>query len=118
MATPWLIDIAHTFCISCDCAFLTGQRLFRRSGAGSDSFSETSSIGQPEEVTREGSTTLSSSIHPPTFSPSPQEDSHTESDVVPEKIPESSEHVHAQVEAEVATEERQPEGQEVDQSMR
>lgn len=97
---------------------LPGQRLFRRSGAGSDSFSETSSIGQAEEVTREGSATLSSSIHPPTSSPSPQEDSHTESDVVPEKIPELSEQVYTQVEAEVATEERQPEGQEVEQSMR
>ncbi|XP_044038600.1 pyridoxal-dependent decarboxylase domain-containing protein 1 isoform X2 [Siniperca chuatsi] len=97
---------------------LPGQRLFRRSGTGSDSFSESSSIGQAEETTREGSTSPNSSIHPPTFLPSPEEDSHTAGDVVPEKIQESSVQGHTQVEAEVASEERQPEGQEVEQSGR
>ncbi|XP_070838202.1 pyridoxal-dependent decarboxylase domain-containing protein 1 [Chaetodon trifascialis] len=97
---------------------LPGQRLFRRSGPGSDSFSETSSIGQAEEITKERGTTLSSSIHPPTSPPAPEEDSHSSSDVVSEKIPEASVQVHTQVEAEVASEERQPEGQEVEQSER
>ncbi|XP_041812594.1 pyridoxal-dependent decarboxylase domain-containing protein 1 isoform X2 [Chelmon rostratus] len=97
---------------------LPGQRLFRRSGPGSDSFSETSSIGQAEEITREGSTTLSSSIHPPASPPAPEEDSHSASDIAPEKIPESSVEVHTQVEAEAASEQRQPEGQEVEQSER
>ncbi|XP_076608962.1 pyridoxal-dependent decarboxylase domain-containing protein 1 isoform X1 [Chaetodon auriga] len=97
---------------------LPGQRLFRRSGPGSDSFSETSSIGQAEEITKEGSTTPSSSIHPPTSPPAPEEDSHSSNDVVPEKIPESSVQVHTQVEAEVASKERQPEGHEVEQSER
>ncbi|XP_073350541.1 pyridoxal-dependent decarboxylase domain-containing protein 1 [Pagrus major] len=97
---------------------LPGQRLFRRSGAGSDSFSETSSIGQAEEITREGSTTPSSSIQPPISPPAPVEDSHSASNVFPEKISESSEQMHTQEEAEVASEERQPEGQEVEQSER
>uniref|UniRef100_A0A8C2ZDJ1 Pyridoxal-dependent decarboxylase domain-containing protein 1 n=1 Tax=Cyclopterus lumpus TaxID=8103 RepID=A0A8C2ZDJ1_CYCLU len=42
-----------------------GQRLFRRSGAGSDSFSETSSIGPAEETTREASTPLREESTPP-----------------------------------------------------
>ncbi|XP_035510073.1 pyridoxal-dependent decarboxylase domain-containing protein 1 [Morone saxatilis] len=99
---------------------LPGQRLFQRSGgAGFDSFSETSSIGQAEESTGEGSTTLSSSFHPPTPPPAPEENSQPVSDVIQEKVPESSVQVNAQVEAEVQTEEeRQPEGQEVEQSER
>ncbi|KAL7377809.1 hypothetical protein ABVT39_004585 [Epinephelus coioides] len=97
---------------------LPGQRLFRRSGMGSDSFSETSSIGQAEETTRDGSSTQSGSIHPPTSPPVPKEDSHTACDVTPEKIQESSVQEHSQVEDEVASEERQPEGPEVEQSER
>ncbi|XP_074511138.1 pyridoxal-dependent decarboxylase domain-containing protein 1 isoform X1 [Sebastes fasciatus] len=97
---------------------LPGQRLFRRLGAGSDSFSETSSVGQAEETTREGNTTPSRSIHPPTSPPAPEEDSHAAGDVVPEDIQESSVQEHTQVEDEVASEERQPEGQEVEQSGR
>ncbi|XP_045925966.1 pyridoxal-dependent decarboxylase domain-containing protein 1 isoform X2 [Micropterus dolomieu] len=97
---------------------LPGQRLFRRSAAGSDSFSESSSIGQAEETTGEGNTSLNSSIHPPTFPPDPEEDSHTASDVTPKNIQEASAQGHTQVEADVASEERQPEGQEVEQSGR
>ncbi|KAE8283670.1 Pyridoxal-dependent decarboxylase domain-containing protein 1 [Larimichthys crocea] len=93
---------------------LPGQRLFRRSGAGSDSFSETSSIGQAEETPREGSTTPSCSIHPPISPPTPEEDSHSASDVVAEETPE----VLTQAGAEEASEERQPEGQEVEESGR
>lgn len=99
-------------------SFLTGQRLFQRSGAGADSFSETSSIGHAEEATTEGRTSPSDSIHPPTSPPAPEEDSHAASDVTPEKIQESSVPAHTQVEAEVASEERQPEDQEVEQSGR
>ncbi len=110
-------DITHTLCTSCLYVFLTGQRLFRRSGASSDSLSETSSIGQAEEMSREGSTTLSSSSHPPNSSAAPNKDSLPESGVVPEEILESAEQVHTQVEAE-ASEERQPEGQEAEQSER
>ncbi|TKS92464.1 Pyridoxal-dependent decarboxylase domain-containing protein 1 [Collichthys lucidus] len=93
---------------------LPGQRLFRRSGAGSDSFSETSSIGQAEETPREGSTTPSCSIHQPISPPTPEEDSHSASDVVAEETPE----VFTQAGAEEASEERQPEGQEVEESGR
>ncbi|KAG8006657.1 Pyridoxal-dependent decarboxylase domain-containing protein 1 [Nibea albiflora] len=93
---------------------LPGQRLFQRSGAGSDSFSETSSIGQAEETPREGSTTPSCSIHPPISPPKPEEDSHSASDAVAEEIPE----LLTQAEAEETSEERQPEGQEVEESGR
>ena len=85
--------------------------------AGSDSFSETSSIGQAEEITRDGSTTPSRSIHPPISQPAP-EDLHSASNVFPEKISESSEPMQRQEEAEVASEERQPEGQQMEQSGR
>ncbi|XP_070703694.1 pyridoxal-dependent decarboxylase domain-containing protein 1 [Pempheris klunzingeri] len=97
---------------------LPGQRLFRRSGASSDSLSETNSIDQAEETAREGSTTPSSSICPPTSPPAPEEDSLIASDVIPENTLESSVQVHTQVEAEVASGESQPEGQEVEQSRR
>uniref|UniRef100_A0A3B4XGB1 Pyridoxal-dependent decarboxylase domain-containing protein 1 n=1 Tax=Seriola lalandi dorsalis TaxID=1841481 RepID=A0A3B4XGB1_SERLL len=97
--------------------FLTGQRLFQRPGASSDSFSETSSIGQADETTREESVTVSSSIHPPPTPPAP-EDSHTGSDVSPQEVQESSEQVQAQVETEEASEERPSEDQEVEQSFR
>lgn len=95
---------------------LPGQRLFRRSGAGSDSFSETSSIGQAEETTGEGGTTLSSSIHPPTSPSVPEEDVQITCDVIPEEVQESCVQEHMQVETEEASEERTPEGQEVEQS--
>ncbi|XP_026180894.1 pyridoxal-dependent decarboxylase domain-containing protein 1 isoform X2 [Mastacembelus armatus] len=82
---------------------LPGQRLFRRSGASSDSISETSSIGQAEERTIEESTTVSSSfLHPSTSPPALEVDSHTPSSVVSDEF----------------SEERQPEGQEVEQSNR
>ncbi|KAM4531643.1 pyridoxal-dependent decarboxylase domain-containing protein 1 isoform 2-T2 [Odontesthes bonariensis] len=97
---------------------LLGQRLFRRPGASSDSMSETSSVGQTEETSREESTAVSCSIHPPT-SPSELETTQCPaSDVVQETPPDTSEQVHTQVEAEEAEEERQPEGQEVEQSGR
>ncbi|KAM7386220.1 hypothetical protein PAMA_009046 [Pampus argenteus] len=83
---------------------LPGQRLFRRSGAGSDSFSETSSIEQAEE-TMEGCTTLSSTIHPPTPPPVPEEDLQTTFDVIPEELQE-----HTQVQAEEASEEVEQSG--------
>ncbi|XP_068580876.1 pyridoxal-dependent decarboxylase domain-containing protein 1 isoform X3 [Cebidichthys violaceus] len=95
-----------------------GQRLFRRSGAASDSFSETSSVGPAEETTRAGSTTPSGSIQPPASPPAPEEDSHAAGVVVPEDIQEASVQEHTQLEDEVASEERQPEGQEVEQSGR
>ncbi|XP_067427146.1 pyridoxal-dependent decarboxylase domain-containing protein 1 isoform X1 [Thunnus thynnus] len=95
---------------------LPGQRLFRRSGAGSDSFSETSSIGQAEETTGEGGTTLSSSIHPPSSPSVPEEDVQITCDVIPEEVQESCVQEHMQVETEEASEERTPEGQEVEQS--
>lgn len=107
-------DITHRPCVLP--SFLTGQRLFRRSG---ESFSETSSIGQVEETTREGHITQQSSDnHPPTPPPAPEEDSHSASDAVPETIQESSVQVQTQVEAGVASEERQLEGQEVEHSGR
>ncbi|XP_022620633.1 pyridoxal-dependent decarboxylase domain-containing protein 1 [Seriola dumerili] len=96
---------------------LPGQRLFQRPGASSDSFSETSSIGQADDTTREESVTVSSSIHPPPTPPAP-EDSHTGSDVSPQEVQESSEQVQAQVETEEASEERPSEDQEVEQSFR
>nr|XP_046272591.1 pyridoxal-dependent decarboxylase domain-containing protein 1 isoform X2 [Scatophagus argus] len=97
---------------------LPGQRLFRRSAGGFDSLSETSSIGQAEEITREGSTTASGSIHPPTSPPALEESSHSASDVVSRKILESSMQVHTLMEAGVASEQRQHECQEVEHSGR
>lgn len=95
---------------------LPGQRLFRRSGAGSDSFSETSSVGHAEEMSREGGTTLSSSLHPPTPPPVPEEDLQSTCDAVLKEAEELSVQENTQVEAEEASEERNPEGQEVEQS--
>lgn len=89
--------------------FLAGQRLFRRSGANSDSFSETSSVGHAEETT-----TVSSSTHPSTSPPAPEDDSYTTSDVIPGNVKESSE----QVETEAASVEQQPESQVVEQNGR
>lgn len=57
-----------------------GQRLFRRSGA--DSFSETSSIGQAEESSREGTSTLSST-QPPGSESSPHDASYSSEDSQP-----------------------------------
>lgn len=96
---------------------LPGQRLFRRSGA-SDSVSETSSIGQAEEITMEKSTTVSSSIHPSISPTALETPHHTASDVIAETIQGSSEQVQSQVEAEETTKERQPEGQDEKQSRR
>ena len=106
--------LVHFLSLRC----FAGQRLFRRSGLSSESFSETSSIGQVDETTREESTGVTSSIHPPTCPPALEEDLHTPSDVSPEKIQEPSEQVHTQMETEEASEKRQPEGQEVEQSTR
>ncbi|KAK2816803.1 hypothetical protein Q5P01_024994 [Channa striata] len=103
---PFLQDTATSFSKR-----LPGQRLFQRSGAGSDSFSETSSYGAAEETTAPSSNT-----HCSTFPSALQEDSQTASGVISEKIQESSEQVHTQMEAAEVSEERQPEGQEVEQS--
>ncbi|AWP18283.1 putative pyridoxal-dependent decarboxylase domain-containing protein 1 [Scophthalmus maximus] len=98
---------------------LSGQRLFRRSGANFDSFSETSSIGQADEMTREESTTVSSSIQPPTSALAQEEDLSSVSEIPPEKVQESSDQIHnTQVETEEASEERQHEGREMEQSGR
>uniref|UniRef100_A0A3Q2Z380 Pyridoxal-dependent decarboxylase domain-containing protein 1 n=1 Tax=Hippocampus comes TaxID=109280 RepID=A0A3Q2Z380_HIPCM len=80
---------------------ITGQKLFRRSGAGSDSLSESSSIGQAE-----GST----SIHSPSLSV-PEVDSACQ--CIPEEIQDSSQQKqHGQVEDKAFLEERKLEGQE------
>ncbi|XP_019747592.1 pyridoxal-dependent decarboxylase domain-containing protein 1 isoform X1 [Hippocampus comes] len=80
---------------------LQGQKLFRRSGAGSDSLSESSSIGQAE-----GST----SIHSPSLSV-PEVDSACQ--CIPEEIQDSSQQKqHGQVEDKAFLEERKLEGQE------
>ena len=92
---------------------LTGQRLFRRSAGGSDSFSETSSIGPAEDTTREGSTSLSGTLHPPAPPPPPEEQQEEPAgDVVPQEAQEEEEE---EVEEE---EERQPGGPEEEQSGR
>lgn len=102
-----------TLCTS----FLTGQRLFQRLGA-SDSFSETSSIEQVEEMSREGCTSQSSSIQPPASPPAPEEDLNLASNVIPDTVQESPTEVPSQAEAGVASEWRQPEGQEAEHSER
>lgn len=98
--------------------FLTGQRLFRRSGAGSESFSETSSVGQPEEAAREENTSQSSSIPPPISPSPPEEDSHPASEAIQQTIQESPEQGDTQGEALDASQERQPECQGVEHSQR
>ncbi|XP_078125975.1 pyridoxal-dependent decarboxylase domain-containing protein 1 isoform X2 [Sander vitreus] len=99
---------------------LPGQKLFRRSGAGSESFSETSSIGQAEEPPGGGGSTPSGSVHPPACPPAAEEDAHTAGDAAAEESQESSLQVHTPVveEEEVTSEERQPEGQEAEPSGR
>lgn len=57
---------------------LTGQRLFKRSGANSDTVSETSSVGQPEETT----TTMSDSMEPLT--------PHAADDILPDPTTQAS----------------------------
>ncbi|XP_022064429.1 pyridoxal-dependent decarboxylase domain-containing protein 1 isoform X3 [Acanthochromis polyacanthus] len=97
---------------------LPGQRLFQRSGPGSDSISETSSIGQADDTAMERSVPERSSVQPPISPTALETPSDTASDVTTEKIQGSCEQVPSQVEAEEATKERQPEGQEVKQSSR
>ncbi|KAM9843506.1 pyridoxal-dependent decarboxylase domain-containing protein 1 isoform 2-T2 [Aulostomus maculatus] len=82
-----------------------GQRLFRRSGAATDSMSETSSAGQAEE--------MSSDLPAAAV---PEEDLPTACDVIPEE--ESSEQEPRQEEADGACEERSPDGQEMEESGR
>lgn len=74
---------------------------------GSDSFSETSSIGQAEEAT---------SLHPHTSPSVPEEDSHVTCDVTPVEMEESGVQELTQGEAEETSDDRNPEGQEVEQS--
>ncbi|KAM4535024.1 pyridoxal-dependent decarboxylase domain-containing protein 1 isoform 1-T1 [Fundulus diaphanus] len=88
---------------------LSGQRLFRRPGAGYDSMSETSSIGPADETSREEGTTVSTNIHPSMSQPETL--GQAASDVRPPNIPGTPEQAEAE-------EERQPEGQEVDLSGR
>lgn len=97
-------------------SFHTGQRLFQRSHAGSESFSESSSVGQAEDTASEGP--IAQNIHPPTPPPALEEDSRSASDAVPQTMQESSVKMHTQVEAGAASDERQPEGQEVQDSGR
>ncbi|XP_049601669.1 pyridoxal-dependent decarboxylase domain-containing protein 1 isoform X2 [Syngnathus scovelli] len=80
---------------------LQGQKLFRRSAAGSDSISESSSVGQAE-----GSTNIRSSISICV----PEEDSASQH--IPEEIPESNRQTnHDQVEDKALLEEKKLEGQ-------
>ncbi|XP_054615052.1 pyridoxal-dependent decarboxylase domain-containing protein 1 isoform X1 [Dunckerocampus dactyliophorus] len=82
---------------------LRGQRLFRRSGAGSDSFSESSSIEQAE------GTTASICV--------PEESCHVACQGVPEEgIHDSCVQEHDHTEAAALLEERKPENQEAQQS--
>lgn len=71
-------------------------------------------MGQAEEPVREEGYTSNCSIHPDSSVPAPEEDSLSATDVAADKTPESS----SEMEPELAEEERQPESQEVDQSMR
>ncbi|XP_077390077.1 pyridoxal-dependent decarboxylase domain-containing protein 1 isoform X2 [Festucalex cinctus] len=81
---------------------LQGQKLFRRSGAGSDSFSESSSVGQAE-----GPTSMQSS----TSICVPEED--TACQCIPEEIPDSCQQKqHDQMEDSTLLAERKLEGQE------
>ncbi|KAM3597129.1 uncharacterized protein V6R79_000213 [Siganus canaliculatus] len=96
---------------------LPGQKLFQRSGA--HSISEASSVGQAEEITRDGSTTPPISIDPPaSSSPAPEEDSGTASGFIEEQNPESSMQGDSQLEAEEASTEREPAEQDMEQSTR
>lgn len=83
---------------------LSGQKLFRRPGAGSDSMSETSSIGPADETSREECTLLGANVHPAV----PQ----------PETLDTTTESVQRGPEQVEAEEEGQPEGQQGDLSGR
>ncbi|TWW69261.1 Pyridoxal-dependent decarboxylase domain-containing protein 1 [Takifugu flavidus] len=87
---------------------LSGQRLFQRVSAGTDSFSETSSIAQVEEPSRDGCASQSSSVHPPISLSAPRDD--IAADATPQ--------VDSQIEVHVSSEEKQPEDQELDHSER
>uniref|UniRef100_A0A674N582 Pyridoxal-dependent decarboxylase domain-containing protein 1 n=1 Tax=Takifugu rubripes TaxID=31033 RepID=A0A674N582_TAKRU len=89
-------------------SFPTGQRLFQRVSAGTDSFSETSSIAQVEEPSRDGCASQSSSVHPPISLSAPRDD--IAADATPQ--------VDSQIEVHVSSEEKQPEDQELDHSER
>uniref|UniRef100_A0A3Q3EQR9 Pyridoxal-dependent decarboxylase domain-containing protein 1 n=1 Tax=Labrus bergylta TaxID=56723 RepID=A0A3Q3EQR9_9LABR len=86
---------------------LPGQRLFQRSGAGLDSFSETNSIEQAKKTTREGSTTPSLIINQPLSPPASEENSHTASYVAPDL----SVQVQTQVETDVISDKKHSEDQ-------
>uniref|UniRef100_M3ZDT3 Pyridoxal-dependent decarboxylase domain-containing protein 1 n=1 Tax=Xiphophorus maculatus TaxID=8083 RepID=M3ZDT3_XIPMA len=88
-----------------------GQRLFRRPGAGSDSMSETSSVGPADESSREESFTVSPNIHPSMSMSPPETAEHAEACFRPPGLHGNPEQVEAE-------QERQPEGQEVDLSGR
>uniref|UniRef100_A0A3B3XWE9 Pyridoxal-dependent decarboxylase domain-containing protein 1 n=1 Tax=Poecilia mexicana TaxID=48701 RepID=A0A3B3XWE9_9TELE len=90
---------------------LSGQRLFRRPGAGSDSMSETSSIGPADESSGVESFTMSPNIHPSMSMSQPETAEHAEAYVRPAGLLGNPEQVEAE-------EERQPEGQEEDLSGR
>lgn len=76
---------------------VTGQKLFRRTNAGSDSMSETSSLGPVDETSREECTSMSANVNPAV----PQ----------PETLDTTTESVQGIPEPVEAEEERQPEGQ-------
>uniref|UniRef100_A0A3P9NRI5 Pyridoxal-dependent decarboxylase domain-containing protein 1 n=1 Tax=Poecilia reticulata TaxID=8081 RepID=A0A3P9NRI5_POERE len=86
-------------------------RLFRRPGAGSDSMSETSSIGPVDESSRVENFTMSPNIHPSMSMSPPETAEHAEAYVRPAGLLGNPEQVEAE-------EERQPEGQEEDLSGR
>lgn len=100
---------------------LPGQKLFRRSGVASDSHSETSSVGHPDEPIRDGAATPTP-VPTPVPSPCP-----TPPLLTPEDVPEAPEHptemsqalaepVPIENVALAGTEEdRQPEGQEAEE---
>ncbi|KAM4635112.1 pyridoxal-dependent decarboxylase domain-containing protein 1 [Polymixia lowei] len=97
---------------------LPGQRLFQRSRAGSDSHSETSSVGQAEETTGEEYDTATPATSLPTSPPPAEEELPGSPGVAPGNTSESSEPAHVQEEMKLASEERQPEGQEADETGR
>ncbi|XP_053707517.1 pyridoxal-dependent decarboxylase domain-containing protein 1 isoform X1 [Synchiropus splendidus] len=84
-----------------------GQRLFRRSGAGTDSISETSSIGQAEETSSpQAHSTVSA----------PEEDPQTTYEIIPEETLESAVPENQLEEKDADSIERNLDGQEVEQS--
>ncbi|XP_037545286.1 pyridoxal-dependent decarboxylase domain-containing protein 1 [Nematolebias whitei] len=84
---------------------LPGQKLFRRSGGGSDFVNETSSMGQTEETSREDSTSVSTTTDPSTSPPVPETPHPSASDGTAQNISETWQQVET-------------EGQEVEQSGR